>query len=67
MDEVDEVVIELGTNRSALMREALKNLLRQKKLKLLEEQHRAGYAKQPLTAEEFDIWQDEQIWETADE
>ena len=67
LDEVDEVVIELGTNRSAFMREALKNLLRQRKLKQLEEQHRAGYDRQPLTAEEFDIWQEEQIWETAGE
>jgi hypothetical protein len=31
----------------------------------LEEQHLAGYQRQPLTAEEFDIWQDEQVWETA--
>jgi hypothetical protein len=33
----------------------------QKNLKLMEEQHRAGCARQPLTAEEFDIWQDEQV------
>jgi metal-responsive CopG/Arc/MetJ family transcriptional regulator len=65
LEEVDEVVTELGTNRSAFMREALKNLLRQRKLKVLEKQHLAGYQRYPLTAEEFDIWQDEQVWETA--
>jgi hypothetical protein len=47
------------------MREALKNLLKQRKIKLLEAQHRVGYERHPLTAEEFDIWQDEQLWETA--
>jgi CopG family transcriptional regulator/antitoxin EndoAI len=65
LEEVDEVVTELGTNRSAFMREALKILLKQRKLKVLEDQHLAGYQRYPLTAEEFDIWQDEQVWETA--
>jgi metal-responsive CopG/Arc/MetJ family transcriptional regulator len=65
LEEVDEAVTELGTNRSAFMREALKNLLKQRKIKLLEAQHRVGYERHPLTAEEFDIWQDEQLWETA--
>ena len=65
LEQVDEVVTELGTNRSAFMREALEKALKQRKLKLLEEQHRAGYERQPLTAEEFDIWQDEQIWESS--
>jgi metal-responsive CopG/Arc/MetJ family transcriptional regulator len=63
LQQVDTVVAELGTNRSAFMRDALQLALRQRQLRLLEEQHRTGYERQPVTADEFDIWQDEQIWE----
>jgi metal-responsive CopG/Arc/MetJ family transcriptional regulator len=63
LKQVDNVVAELGTNRSAFMRDALQLALRQRQLRMLEEQHRAGYEQQPVTADEFDIWQDEQIWE----
>jgi metal-responsive CopG/Arc/MetJ family transcriptional regulator len=63
LKQVDNVVAELGTNRSAFMRDALQLALRQRQLRMLEEQHRVGYERQPVTADEFDIWQDEQIWE----
>jgi metal-responsive CopG/Arc/MetJ family transcriptional regulator len=65
LKQVDKVVAELGTNRSAFMREALQLALRQRQLRLLEEQHRAGYERQPVTADELDIWQDEQIWKVG--
>jgi metal-responsive CopG/Arc/MetJ family transcriptional regulator len=65
LEQVDEVVMTLGTNRSAFMRDALEIALKQMRIKVLEEQHRAGYEKYPLTAEEFNIWQDEQIWEAT--
>lgn len=61
--EVDSVVSEIGTNRSAFMRHALGLALRKIQLEKLEVQHRSGYERQPLKADEFDIWQDEQIWE----
>lgn len=61
--QVDTVVSELGTNRSAFVRQALELALRQIQLQKLEVQHRVGYEQQPQTADEFDIWQDEQIWE----
>jgi metal-responsive CopG/Arc/MetJ family transcriptional regulator len=64
LEKVDQVVTELGTTRSAFMREALELALREKQIRLLEEQHRAGYERQPLTADEFDIWQDEQAWDS---
>lgn len=61
--QVDRAVTEMGTNRSAFMRNALELALKQIRLQKLEAQHRAGYERQPLTADEFDIWQGEQIWE----
>jgi metal-responsive CopG/Arc/MetJ family transcriptional regulator len=61
--QVDTAVSELGTNRSAFVRQALELALRQIQLQKLEAQHRAGYEQQPQTTDEFDIWQDEQIWE----
>ena len=62
--QVDTAVAELGTNRSAFVRQALELALRQIQLQKLEAQHRAGYEQQPQTADEFDIWQDEQVWES---
>ncbi len=61
---VDDAVTELGTNRSAFVRRALELALRQMQIEKLEAQHRAGYEQQPLTPDEFDIWQDEQVWES---
>ncbi len=61
--QVDMLVEELGTNRSAFMRDALENALKQRKVTMLEQQHRAGYQRHPLTPDEFDIWQEEQVWE----
>ena len=62
LTQVDTLVEALGTNRSAFMREALESALKQRQVKVLEEQHRAGYERQPLTPDEFDIWQEEQVW-----
>ena len=60
---VDNAVSESGANRSAFIREALEIALRQRELKMMEQRHRAGYERHPLTAAEFDIWQSEQVWE----
>jgi len=65
LTQVDTLVEELGTNRSAFMRDALESALKQRQVKQLEEQHRAGYERHPLTPDEFDIWQEEQVWETT--
>lgn len=61
--QVDDAVTQLGTNRSAFVRQALELALRQMRVEKLEAQHRAGYERHPVTADEFDIWQDEQVWE----
>ncbi len=63
--DVDEAVRELGTNRSAFMREALEQALRRLSVRRLEERHAAGYARKPAMAGEFDVWEDEQSWGEA--
>ncbi len=65
LTQVDTLIEELGTSRSAFMRDALESALKQRQVKLLEEQHRAGYERRPVTPDEFDIWQEEQVWEST--
>jgi metal-responsive CopG/Arc/MetJ family transcriptional regulator len=62
--QVDNAVTELGTNRSAFVRHALELALKQLQIQKLEKQHQVGYERQPQTADEFDIWQEEQVWES---
>jgi metal-responsive CopG/Arc/MetJ family transcriptional regulator len=64
LDDVDAVVNELGTNRSAFMRHALQMALREHVIHKQEARHAAGYARHPIQAGEFDGWEDEQIDES---
>jgi metal-responsive CopG/Arc/MetJ family transcriptional regulator len=63
LQEVDTAADNLGTSRSAFMREALQQALRQMRIVSLERQHVAGYEQYPVKPGEFDIWQEEQVWE----
>jgi metal-responsive CopG/Arc/MetJ family transcriptional regulator len=60
---VDSAVRQLGTTRSAFMRDALLQALKQLQVALLEQQHIAGYERHPVEPGEFDVWEAEQIWE----
>jgi metal-responsive CopG/Arc/MetJ family transcriptional regulator len=60
--EVDRVSAKLHTSRSAFTRMALAAALERYKLDQLEQQHRQGYAKHPVAAEEFSIWENEHDW-----
>lgn len=40
------------------MQEALDRYKRE----LLEHKHRQGYEKHPVSADEFPVWEDEQVW-----
>ena len=62
---VDTAVRDLGTSRSAFLREALQQALRARRIATMERQQIAGYERQPVEPEEFDVWQDEQLWENA--
>ena len=60
--QVDEVVQAEGSNRSAFIRQALEDALRHYSIAQLEQQHTAGYLRQPVTSGEFDDWIEEQVW-----
>lgn len=61
--EVDTVVRDLGTSRSAFLRDALQMALKRMQIAALERQHVAGYKRYPTKPDEFDVWQNEQVWE----
>ena len=60
--QVDETVERLGTTRSAFTREALRRALEELRIKALEEQHRRGYQRHPVSPGELDDWETEQVW-----
>ncbi|MBW1967416.1 MAG: CopG family transcriptional regulator [Deltaproteobacteria bacterium] len=59
---VDSVSKQLHTSRSAFTRKALREALSRYNLEQLERKHRQGYERNPVTAEEFSIWETEQAW-----
>jgi metal-responsive CopG/Arc/MetJ family transcriptional regulator len=59
---LDKVVKELGTNRSAFTRQALRSSIGKVRLNELERRHREGYRRKPVRHEEFGIWEAEQVW-----
>jgi metal-responsive CopG/Arc/MetJ family transcriptional regulator len=49
-------------NRSALMRDALREHLQRLDLRAKEEREREGYLRQPQTDEEIHLWGGEAVW-----
>ncbi len=49
-------------NRSALVREALREHLRRMELQAKQDRDREGYLKQPQTPDEWEIWETEARW-----
>ena len=62
LEEVDQAIQKLNTNRSAFIREALQLALNQLKIRQMEISHVRGYEKYPVKPGEFDIWHEEQSW-----
>jgi len=62
VNDVDKMVKQLHTSRSAFARDALRDALDKYKALQLEEKHRQGYRQQPVTGAEFSAWEDEQEW-----
>ncbi len=60
--QVDRIVKNLKTTRSAFTRDALRKAVESVSNSMLERQHRKGYQKKPVKKEEFEIWEDEQAW-----
>ena len=63
--EVDSTSAQLGMNRSAFIRETLRQALERFHMAELERRHAAGYTRRPVEPAEFDIWQAEQTWGDA--
>ncbi len=61
---VDRAADRLDQSRSAFTRAALRTALARLAVQAREQQHRAGYLQQPVTPDEFDAWEDEQVWGT---
>ena len=59
---VDQAVGNLGTNRSAFIREALEMALQRVRVTQIEKKHADGYANKPVEPGEFDLWESEQVW-----
>ncbi len=62
VDAVDKVVKKLKTTRSAFTRQALRNTITQANIKPMENKHREGYEKKPVSKSELSIWESEQEW-----
>jgi CopG family transcriptional regulator / antitoxin EndoAI len=59
---VDQAAKKLHTTRSAFTRSALKEALRNLKVRQLEEKHRQGYLAHPVSKTETAVWEKEQAW-----
>ena len=60
--EVDKLVRELNTTRSALTRDALRSALKQHHEQQLERRHREGYDKAPVLPGEFTVPEHDRAW-----
>jgi metal-responsive CopG/Arc/MetJ family transcriptional regulator len=62
VEDVDRAAKRLGISRSAFTRDALRSALNRLRTEALEEEHRAGYQRQPIDPDEIREWEGEQIW-----
>lgn len=62
VEEMDEVVRELGTSRSAYVREILRQAFQQRRIKALEKLHEEGYRRYPVQPGEFDLSGKHMAW-----
>ena len=62
VEAVDRVSKQLHTNRSAFTRKALREALARYNPEQLERKHRQGYERHPIGADEFSVWEKEQVW-----
>ena len=60
--EVDKEIKKLGVTRSAFTHEALRKILDYYYQLELENKHKEGYKKFPIENDEFDKWEEEQVW-----
>ena len=58
----DEAARQTKRNRSALIRDALREHLRRLEARAREERNRQGYSTRPQTTSETDVWEVEAVW-----
>lgn len=58
----DRAAKQTNRNRSALVRDALREHLRTLEIRAKEERDRQGYSLQPETADESSVWESEAAW-----
>ena len=58
----DQAARRAKQNRSALVREALREHLRRLEVRAMEERDRAGYLRQPQQRDEAQLWEAEIVW-----
>jgi len=62
VEAVDKLVKKLKTTRSAFARKALREAIKQVNIKALENKHKKGYERHPVSKAEFSVWESEQEW-----
>lgn len=62
VEAVDLAARRLNQSRSTFTRQALRAALSQLEMQTLEQQHREGYLKHPVSPGEFSDFEDEQVW-----
>ena len=60
--DTDRAARKMKTNRSALVREALREHLRRLDLRAKEDRDREGYAKEPARNRDWKAWEAEAAW-----
>ena len=62
LQATDRAARRANRNRSALIRDALREHLQRLEIRALEERDRAGYSKQPRAQDESLLWEAEAAW-----
>jgi metal-responsive CopG/Arc/MetJ family transcriptional regulator len=62
LQATDRAASRMKQNRSALVREALREHLKRLEMRISEERDRQGYARQPQARNEISLWEGEQAW-----
>jgi len=62
LQATDQAARQTKRNRSALVRDALREHLRRLEVRALEERDRQGYSRRPPTADESRVWETEAAW-----
>lgn len=62
LQAADQAARRTKRNRSALVRDALREHLQRLEMRAKEEREREGYERHPQTAEEIHLWDGQSVW-----